>query len=80
MNVSLYSKLNDMKKNEIEVEKTNFVVYRISINGEETYDVLTQDPYDIGSAICVNHVNDGILKPLPMDKWDKIEKLLYNNY
>ena len=69
-----------MKKNEIEVEKTNFVVYRISINGEETYDVLTQDPYDIGSAIAVNHVNDGILKPLPMDKWDKIEKLLYDNY
>ena len=56
------------------------MVYRISINGEETYDVLTQDPYDIGSAIAVNHVNDGILKPLPMNKWDKIEKLLYDNY
>ena len=56
----------------VEVEKTNFVVYRISINGEETYDVLTQDPYDIGSAIAVNHVNDGILKPLPMNKWEKI--------
>jgi len=76
----ILNKINNMKKNEVEVEKTNFVVYRISINGEETYDVLTQDPYDIGSAIAVNHVNDGILKPLPMNKWDKIEKLLYDNY
>ena len=76
-----WSKVQNFKNNEdeIEVEKTEFVVYRISVNGEETYDVLTQDPYDIGSAISVSYVvSNG--KKIPMSKWEKIEELLRDNY
>mgnify|MGYP000232534178 CR=1 FL=1 len=66
-----------MKKT-IEVVKTPFTIYRVSINGEETYDVLTQDPHDIGSAIMIRESESGY--EVPYEKWDEIERMVSENY
>ena len=66
-----------MKKT-IEVVKTPFTMYRVNINGEETYDVLTQDPHDIGSAIMIKDSITG--DEIPYEKWEEIERMVSENY
>lgn len=66
-----------MKKT-IEVVKTPFTMYRVSINGEDTYDVLTQDPHDIGSAIIIRDSITG--EDIPYEKWEDIERMVSEWY
>lgn len=65
-------------ENTIEVVKTPFTMYRVSINGKDTYDVLTQDPYDIGSTIIIRDSITG--DDIPYEKWEEIERMVSEHY